>query len=148
MKRLISVLTVLVLGAPAVQAAAAPVEAPAPAAAEVTIFAGGGTQLTNGYFFPGTAVSNDGEIVGVPMEVAQGSDIRFVNLDHFVVAGGSHKMTSFKKVKRGGRKVPLFSSKMVAGPGEDLVITSHVKPGIYAFYCPVHNGMLGQIEVK
>ena len=146
MRKLIGALTALVLAASAANASALP--NPAPAAAEVNVFAGGGTQLTNGYFFPGTTVSNDGELVGVPLEVPQGSDLKFVNLDHFVVAGGSHKITSFKRVKRGGRLVPLFSSKLISGPAETLVITSHLKPGVYAYYCPVHNGMLGQIEVK
>ena len=148
MKKLIGALTALVLAAPAVHASGLPSPVPAARAAEVNVFAGGGTQLTNGYFFPGTTIYNDGELVGVPMEVPQGSDLRFVNLDHFVVAGGAHKITSFKRVKRGGRMVPLFSSKLIDGPGEALVITSHLKPGVYAYYCPVHNGMLGQIEVK
>lgn len=116
--------------------------------ADATLFAGGGTQLSNGYFFPGTAVYQDGEYVGIPLEVAQGSNIRFVNLDHFIVAGGGHKVVSYDRIKKKGRSVPLFVSPMVDGPGQAVVKTSHVKPGVYPFFCPIHSGMVGQIEVK
>lgn len=150
-------LTALVLTAPLGQALAAdaalPLEAPS-GAEEVVIFAGGGTQLSSGYFFPGTRVSDgDGGTSGAPpTSVPKGANIRFVNLDHFIVAGGAHKITSFAKVKVGKkgkkRKVPLFSSETVDGPGQTTVKTSHVKPGTYLYYCPIHSGMLGAIKVE
>ncbi len=150
MRKLIAILTALLVAAPVGQALAAPVSALAlsGAAGNSVLFAGGGTQLSNGYFFPGTAVNNNGDYEGVPLQVAQGADVQFVNLDHFVVSGGGHKVISFDRVRRGGKKVPLFASKMVDGPGEALVKTSHVKPGVYPFFCPIHSGMIGRIEVK
>lgn len=152
MRKLAAVLTALLVAAPVAQAMAAPALSLSEdkAMADAVLFAGGGTQLSNGYFFPGTAFYQDGEYVGVPLQVTEGSNVQFVNLDHFVVAGGGHKVVSFDKVKVRGRKrpVPLFASKMVDGPGQDLIKTSHVKPGVYPFFCPIHNGMTGQIEVK
>lgn len=144
-------LAALALMAPAAQAASldAPALPGSEAAEESRLFAGGGTLLTNGFFFPGTALPNDdGGFTGEPYVVPKGNNIRFTNLDHFVVAGGAHGIRSFKKVKRGKKKVPLFSSKMVDGPGEALVITEHVKPGTYPFYCPVHSGMLGLLKFE
>lgn len=159
MRKLVVILSALVLVAPLGQAlaSAAPAESllDAPSGAEdVVIFAGGGTQLSSGFFFPGTQVSDgEGGTTGAPpTTVPKGSNIRFVNLDHFIVAGGAHKITSFATVKVGKkgkkRKVPLFSSKTVDGPGETTVKTSHVKPGTYLYYCPIHSGMLGAIEVE
>lgn len=148
-------LVALVVAAPAVQAAPTGARdlVRADAAEETRVFAGGGTQLSNGLFFPGTAFANDdGSFTGEPYVVPAGNDIRFTNLDHFVVSGGAHGIRSFKKrkVKRGRKKVkvPLFSSKMVDGPGEELMKTSHVKPGIYAYYCPVHSGMYGLLKFE
>ena len=120
---------------------------PASANAEVgaRIVAGGGTPLTNGWFFPGTALANDdGSISGTsPVQIEQGTDIEFVNLDHAVVANG-HRMVSMKR--RNGR--PVFSSDVLDQPGQiDLVVTSHLKPGIYDYFCSIHAGMWGQIEV-
>ena len=151
MRKLVAALVALVLTAPAVSAAPSRLSLlPTGSAAEpVRIFAGGGTQLSSGVFFPGTAVANnDGTLTGEPYVVPAGSDLLLTNVDHFVVAGGAHGIKSFKKVKRGGRSVPLFASKMIAGPGEGLAITSHVKPGTYAYYCPIHPGMLGQITFE
>ncbi|MFP5351174.1 MAG: hypothetical protein ACLGIB_01235 [Actinomycetota bacterium] len=151
MRRLVAGLVALVLTAPAVGAApsSAPLLASGSAAEAVRVFAGGGTQLSSGIFFPGTAVANnDGSFTGEPYVVPAGSDILLTNVDHFVVSGGAHGMKSFKRVKRGGRLVPLFASKMIPGPGETLMITSHVKPGTYAYYCPIHPGMLGQLTFE
>lgn len=150
MRKLIAILTALVVAAPVGQAMAGPASALAltGSASDSVLFAGGGTQLSNGYFFPGTAVNNNGEYTGIPLQVEQGSNVQFVNLDHFVVSGGGHKVISFDRVTKKGRKVPLFASKLVDGPGQALIKTSHVKPGVYPFFCPIHNGMIGQIEVK
>jgi hypothetical protein len=150
MRKLIVILTVLLVAAPVAQAVAAPGLSldGGVNAADATLFAGGGTQLSNGYFFPGTTIFQDGDYIGVPLQVSQGSNVQFVNLDHFVVAGGGHKVISYEQMKRKGKKVPLFASKMIDGPGETTIKTSHVKPGVYTFFCPIHNGMLGQIEVK
>jgi plastocyanin len=149
MRKLIGLLTALLVAAPVAQATASVGEGPSHEAyAESYVFAGGGTQASNGFFFPGTTVFENGEYYGVPLEVPQGSDLQFVNIDHFAVAGGGHKIVSYDRVKRGKRKVPLFASKMVDGPGRDLVEFSHVEPGTYRYYCPIHNGMLGTIVVK
>jgi len=150
MRKLIALLIALLVAAPVAQAVAAPALSlgDKSSAADAVLFAGGGTQLSNGYFFPGTAVYQDDEYLGVPLQVTQGSNIQFVNLDHFVVAGGGHKVISYDRIKKNGRKVPLFASPMVDGPGQATIKTSHVKPGVYPFFCPIHNGMVGQIEVK
>lgn len=132
------------LGLPAAQAATSdrlPALAPI-GAAEAPLFAAGGTQLTNGIFFPGTALCVGSDCQGVPYQVAAGSDVRFYNLDPAVVAN-SHRIISHKTNKRGR---PLFSSDNVAGPGSSLMKTSHVKPGIYGYYCAVHFGMEGLLE--
>lgn len=150
MRKLIAILTALLVAVPVGHAMAAPSTSldAGGSAQDATLFAGGGTQLSNGYFFPGTAVSNDDDYLGPPLEVSKGSDVQFVNLDHFIVAGGGHKVVSFKRVNRGGQRVPLFASKLVDGPGQTLMVTSHVKPGIYPFFCSIHSGMLGRIEIK
>jgi len=151
----VATLVALVIAAPAVYAAPAdaPDLQPGAAAEETRLFAGGGTQLSNGFFFPGTAFPNDdGSLTGEPYVVPAGNDIRFTNLDHFVVAGGAHAIRSFEKVKvkRRGRKVkiPLFSTKLIDGPGEALMKTSHVEPGTYSYYCPVHAGMIGLLKFE
>lgn len=157
MRKIVWAVAAIVLCAPVSQALAqdAPASpAPAAAAEEATIFAGGGTQLSNGYFFPGTRVSDgDGGTMGAPaVTVPKGTNIRFVNLDHFIVAGGAHKITSFDTIKVGKngkkRKVPLFSSEAVDGPGETTVKTEHLKPGEYLYFCPIHHAMLGAIKVE
>lgn len=150
MRKLVAVLTALLVAAPVAQAAAAPALplSSRAGAEDATLFAGGGTQLSNGYFFPGTAFYEDGEYVGVPLQVEEGSNVNFVNLDHFVVAGGGHKVVSYERIKRRGKKVPLFASKLIDGPGETVMKTSHVEPGVYPFFCPVHSGMNGQLEVR
>lgn len=111
-----------------------------------TIVVGGGTPLSNGIFFPGTAIYDGGEFVGEPVSISQGTDIEVVNLDAEVVAN-AHKLVSLKLNKR--TKRPLFRSPMLTTPGDRaVVITSHLKPGTYPFYCPVHSGMWGLLEVQ
>ena len=123
--------------------------APSAGAADVEtggrIVVGGGTPLTNGFFFPGTALPRaGGGFDGLPpLQIQQGTDVEFVNLDEATVAN-AHKMISLKRRK--GR--PLFSSAQLSSPGQsDLVATSNLRPGIYPYYCPVHNGMWGQIQI-
>ena len=118
-----------------------------PAQAEVggRIFAGGGTPLSNGIFFPGTALPNeDGSVTGTaPLELTQGTDIEFINLDEAAVGNG-HRIVSLKRRK--GR--PIFSSDLLLRPGQsDLVVTSHLAPGLYNYFCSVHAGMWGQIQI-
>jgi plastocyanin len=109
------------------------------------VVAGGGTQVSNGLFFPGTALPRaDGGFDGMdPLQIQQGTDIEFINLDEGSVSN-SHEMRSLKKRK--GR--PLFSSEQLTRPGQTaLVVTSNLKPGVYPFYCSVHTGMWGRIEI-
>ncbi len=108
-----------------------------------TVFAGGGTNLSNGIFFPGTVVYEDGEYQGLPpLQLEQGTDLEFVNLDASIVTNG-HQIVSFKRRK--GR--PVFRSERVDGPDRTLVITSHLKPGLYPYFCATHFGMYGRIEI-
>ncbi|MGH2807438.1 MAG: cupredoxin domain-containing protein [Actinomycetota bacterium] len=114
----------------------------APVDDEDYVFAGGGTPLTNGIFFPGTALTGVPE--APPVEVTRGTDFTFVNLDEAAVGNG-HKIISFKRL-RSGRAA--FQSDLLMRPGDtDLVITSHLKPGVYKYYCAVHAGMYGNIEI-
>lgn len=117
-------------------------EAPDPA----PIFAVGGTILTNGIFFPGTAIYDGDEgYYGEPYELEPGQDLMFTNLDNGDLANG-HQIRSFKRKKKTGR--PLFQSKRLDQPGEQsLVLVGHLKPGVYDFFCTIHAGMYGQIEV-
>ena len=112
-------------------------------AAEEPLFAAGGTPLTNGVFFPGTSVCVGTYCQGVPYEIAQGSDIRFYNLDASVVAN-NHRIVSKRANKRGR---PLFQSENVAGPGSSLMKTSHLEPGVYPYFCSTHFGMEGILEI-
>lgn len=116
---------------------------PRPTAAEAPLFAAGGTPLTNGLFFPGTALCVGTDCQGVPYQVAQGTDIRFYNLDTAVVAN-NHRILSHDLNKRGR---PLFMSETIGGPGSTLMKTSHLRPRTYAFYCSVHPGMEGILEI-
>ena len=119
--------------------------ASAPAVIEpAPIFAGGGTFVSNGTFFPGTAVYDGTKLQGVPYPIEQGQNVTLINLDYGDIAN-AHQITSFKR-RRSGR--PLFQSKRVSFPGEQsLVITANLKPGIYEYFCPIHTGMFGMIEV-
>ncbi|HYP23202.1 MAG TPA: hypothetical protein VEV43_06490 [Actinomycetota bacterium] len=113
------------------------------AAEEKPLFAGGGTPLTNGIFFPGTALCVGDDCQGVPYEIARGTDIRFYNLDNSAVAN-NHRVVSKKTTKKGR---PLFQSDTIGGPESTLIKTSHLKPGVYPFYCSVHFGMEGILEI-
>ena len=109
------------------------------------IIAGGGTQLTNGVFFPGTAFPrSDGGFDGSPpLQIPQGTDVEVINLDEATLAN-AHKVVSLKRRK--GR--PVFTSDLLTSPGQtDIIVTSKLKPGIYPYYCSVHSTMWGQIEV-
>ncbi len=118
--------------------------APSAPVGNVTIVAGGGTPVSNGVFFPGTAISDGNELQGLPpVQIEKGSDFDFVNLDEAAVGNG-HQILSMKRKK--GR--PLFQSDYLKSPGDmDLVVTSHLKPGVYAFFCTVHSTMFGRIEI-
>ena len=129
---------------------APPLGAPVPAdvtpvAADATIVSGGGTPVSNGVFFPGTAiVGDDGKLQGLPpVEIRKGYDFEFVNLDEAAVSN-AHKIISIKRRKG----EPLFQSDVLRSPGaKDLVITSHLKPGVYAYFCAFHSTMYGQIKI-
>lgn len=140
------ILSLVALAALATGALAGPASATTAAPLEVgaRIFVGGGTQLTNGLFFPGTGVSDGSQIQWAPaVQVAQGTDVELVNVDESLVSN-AHRLLSFKHKK--GR--PLFASDTVDTPGDtSLVVTSNLKPGIYSFYCAFHSGMLGRIEI-
>lgn len=112
-----------------------------------TVFAGGGTNLTNGIFFPGTGIYDGSKYFTVaPLQVPKGKNVDFVNLDASAVTN-SHQIRSFQLVRRGRRRIPLFQSPLVDGPGAGVLITSHVKPGVYGYFCTTHGGMVGFLEV-
>ena len=139
MKKTLALAVCLVLVVP-IQAAVGSTTA----AATVPLFVGGGTFVSNGIFFPGTAVYQDDEYYGAPYQVAQGTDVELINVDEGSVSNG-HQLRSFKQ-RRNGR--PLFLSERIASPGEStVVIVSHLKPGIYDYFCTNHFGMLGRIEI-
>ena len=139
MKRVLCLVAIFALVVPGHLAGAATAER-----ATAQLFVGGGTFVSNGIFFPGTAAYYEGTYYGVPYQIAKGTDIELINLDQGDISNG-HQMRSFK-VRRNGR--PLFVSGRVSQPGEStLVITSHLKPGVYPYFCTNHFGMLGQLEV-
>jgi plastocyanin len=107
------------------------------------LFVGGGTNLSNGAFFPGTATYDGKEFVGVPLQIQQGQNIELVNTDAAVLTN-AHAMVSWLKTKKGK---PLFHSGYVRGPATATVDTSRLKPGVYPYYCSVHFGMYGLLEV-
>ncbi|MFN2589130.1 MAG: plastocyanin/azurin family copper-binding protein [Actinomycetota bacterium] len=135
--------TALLPAAHAAPGATAPALPPL-GAAEAPLFAAGGTPVSNGIFFPGTALCAGTYCLGQPYAVAQGTDIRFYNLDSAAVAN-SHRIVSKQTKKRS--KAPLFQSETVAGPGSTLMKTSHLKPGVYGYFCTIHFGMDGLLEV-
>lgn len=139
---LVAACLVLVLLPGAAGAAPSTRTAPVPDADSVPLFAGGGTALTNGYFFPGTAVYDGSKFTGVPLQIQQGQNIEFVNTDPAAVTN-SHAIVSFKR-KHGH---PLFQSGSVQGPATATVITEKLKPGVYSYFCNIHFGMYGLIEV-
>lgn len=133
----------LVAGLAVAPATAAPLESSQAAAADSVVFAGGGTNLSNGYFFPGTLVYQSGSYQGAPpLQVIKGQDLTFVNLDTAAITN-AHRIVALKR--RGGR--PLFSSDVVSGPGRTTILTSHLKLGVYRYGCPIHSGMYGAIEI-
>lgn len=80
----------------------------------------------------------------VPLTVEQGSNVEFRNYDF-----SPHKVASKNLVR--GR--PLFLSKTLpaftppqAVPST-VMVTQHLKPGLYPFYCPLHVDMKGILEV-
>lgn len=111
----------------------------------------GGSALTNGVFFPGTAVYDGSDFQGRPYEIEKGTDIEFMTPDGSLTLGNGHRIISFKKRKNGR---PLFQSKFISNGESTLMITSHLKPGkgelpdgSYAFRCTVHHPMFGMIKV-
>ncbi|MFN2595298.1 MAG: plastocyanin/azurin family copper-binding protein [Actinomycetota bacterium] len=126
----------LALAAPA---SAGPLAAPS---APSVLFAGGGTAVSNGYFFPGTAIYDGNQFQGVPLQVPQGSNVTFVNTDYSPLTN-VHSIVSFKR----HRGKPLFSSGVVTGPGQGLLVTSDLKPGVYPYFCSIHFGMYGLIQI-
>lgn len=116
-------------------------EVPLPTAKNF-IFAGAGTPLSNGFFFPGTTFCDASGCTGKPLPVPKGEDITFVNLDVSTLTN-AHQIVS-QKLKRGR---PLFMSEVNSGPDTSLVKTSHLKPGVYRYLCSFHFGMYGQIEI-
>ncbi|MEA2516931.1 MAG: hypothetical protein QOG16_769 [Actinomycetota bacterium] len=142
MRKALLLVTAALLALPASMAAGSP----APAAlAPAPMFVGGGTLVSNGIFFPGTAIENNGELVGVPYQIEPGQDIELTNLDNGDIAN-CHQLRSIKR-RPNGR--PLFQTPRLCGPGESgLALTSLVKPGIYDTFCPIHYGMYALIEIK
>ena len=112
-------------------------------AESVPVFVGGGTNLSNGVFFPGTAIYDGKDFVGVPLQIQKGQNIELVNTDVAALTN-SHTMVSWLKNKKGR---PLFHSGYVRGPAAATVQTAHLKPGVYPYYCNVHANMYGLLEV-
>lgn len=125
----------------AAPATAGPLDATAPDTPAV-LFAGGGTAVSNGYFVPGTAIYDGKQFQGEPLQVPQGSNVTFVNTDYAPLTN-AHAIVSFKR----HHGVPLFSSGLVKGPGQGLLVTSNLKPGVYPFFCSIHYGMYGLIQI-
>jgi plastocyanin len=149
MKRSLLIALALVVAAPA--AGAAPSVPTTPLRESVPLIAAGGSALTNGIFFPGAAVYDGADLQGVAYEIEKGTDIQFITPDGAVTAGNGHQIRSFKKRKNG---TPLFQSKFISDGGSTLMITSHLKPGrgdqpggSYGYFCTVHYGMYGLLEV-
>lgn len=109
---------------------------------QVPLFAGGGTGLTNGFFFPGTALYNGQDFIGAPLVVPQGCDVFFINTDLSAVTNG-HQIVSFKRRKG----VPVFLSGFVAGPATATIELAKLKPDTYPYFCSVHYNMFGLIQV-
>ena len=110
----------------------------------VFMFVGGGTFVSNGVFFPGTAVYDGEKLQGIPLEVKRGQDIKLTNADEGDIAN-CHQLASYKR-RRG---VPVINSKRLCSPGESaLILTSRAKPGLYGAFCPVHTGMYALIQIN
>lgn len=125
---------------------------------EAPLFAAGGTFVSNGYFFPGTAIYDGQDFVGAAYRIDKGCNLRFVNLDVSAVTNG-HKIVSFARRCRNGKIAgvgeecrrgfgkPLFQSAVVNGPQQASVKTARLKPGSYPYFCSIHAGMYGLLEV-
>ena len=137
---LATALALVVAGLPATVGISA---ASAQQAESVPVFVGGGTNLSNGVFFPGTATYDGNDFVGVPFQIQQGQNVELVNTDVAALTN-SHTMVSWQKNKKGR---PLFHSGYVRGPAAVTVQTAHLKPGVYPYFCNVHAGMFGLLEV-
>lgn len=111
------------------------------------LFAGGGTPLTNGIFFPGTTTCSNGDCThyGPIPQVPRGTDITFVNLDEGSVSN-SHRIVCLDRTKRGK---PKCFSEQLDSPGESTrMITSRLKkPKVYTYLCTTHFGMYGAFEI-
>lgn len=137
MKKVLLLLVAGILSSSMTAISGASAMAPAP------MFVGGGTPVSNGVFFPGTAVFDGESVQGLPIQVEAGQDIELTNLDLGDLAN-CHQLTSFKR-KRGR---PVFNSKRLCAPGESaIVLMGRAKPGVYEAYCPVHTGMYALVEV-
>ena len=144
MRKLVGVLLAAFLLAPAGVSAHA--SGARPALADAQLCAGAGTPLTNGAFCPGTAVYDGYEFQSpAPLMITKGQNIQFTNLDYAVLTN-AHRIRSFKSKKNG---YPLFISETVYGPGQTLMITSHLKPSDkpYFYFCTTHTTMYGAIQV-
>lgn len=110
------------------------------------IFSGGGTPLSNGVFFPGTTICDANgctELTPVP-EIKKGTDITYVNLDEGTVSN-AHRIVCKIRTKRGRPK--CFSEQLDSTGEQTLLVTSHLKPGKYGYFCSIHAGMEGTFQV-
>ncbi|MGH2748079.1 MAG: cupredoxin domain-containing protein [Actinomycetota bacterium] len=150
MRRLCAIVAAFALFAPSAHASAGglePSSRPECESGDAPLFAGGGTNLTNGLFFPGTAVYDGEDFQGVPYQIEQGCDVMFYNLDYAPLTNG-HRIVSFKRTKtKKSRSRPLFFSRFVAGPDKARMKTRHLEPGVYVYFCSVHTTMYGKIEI-
>ncbi|MDQ4065305.1 MAG: hypothetical protein M3161_04595 [Actinomycetota bacterium] len=153
MKRMALIALALLLVAPGAAAETSVQTGATTARATAPLFAAGGSAVTNGFFFPGTAVYDNANYqwIGEPYEIPQGTDIEFTTTDGSLTLGNGHNIQSFKRRKNGR---PLFRSGMVYGPDSTIMITSHLKPGkgdgpdgSYLYTCTVHTGMYGMLAV-
>ena len=143
MKRIALVALCLALSAPVAHAGGSS----SPRVENAKLFAGAGTNLTNGIFFPGTGLYDGSKYFTVqPLQVPRRANVDFTNLDVSAVTN-SHQIRSYQLTRWGRRRVPLFQSPLVDGPGSATMVTSHVKPGIYQYFCTTHGGMVGFLEV-
>ena len=140
MRKLLGVALIALLALPVAPAGGAA------RAEDAQLFVGGGTLLTDGYFFPGTGISDGSKYRFVaPLQVTRGSNVVLTNLDESAVTN-LHQVRSLKKNPR--TKRPLFTSAAVRRPGDRVtIITSHLKPGSYKYICTTHGSMVGMLEV-
>jgi plastocyanin len=115
-------------------------------AEDARLLVGTTTPAGGGIFFPGTGISDGSKIqYPAPLEVTKGSNVVITNIDEQVVAN-NHQVRSLKTNKR--TKKALFASKPLRHPGDSVtMITSHLKPGLYAYRCTTHANMFGAIKV-